>query len=51
MKGLNLGWDDAYMLSSMVLDLKVSQVVDPNKTVRASIPKDILTIDEVLEKL
>ena len=51
MKGLNLSWDDAYMLSSMVLDLKVSQVVDPNKTVRASIPKDILTIDEVLEKL
>lgn len=41
-KGLNLSWNDAYMLASLVMDIKVSQVVDPKKTIRASIPKEIL---------
>jgi len=41
-KGLNLDWSDAYMLASLVVNIKVSQVVDPKKTVRASISKEIL---------
>ncbi len=41
-KNLELDWNDAYMLASLVVDIKVSQVVDPKKTVRASIPKYIL---------
>jgi amidase len=49
--GLKISWDDAYMLSSMILDLKISQVVDPNKTVRAVIPKSILSLRNLFEKL
>lgn len=41
--GLKLDWSDAYMLASLVVDIKVSQVVDPKKTVRASISKGILS--------
>jgi len=51
MKGLNLSWDDAYMLASLVVDLKISQLVDPNKTVRAVIPKNILSVEKLFEKL
>ncbi len=40
-----MGWEDAYMLTSLAVDIKVSQVVDPKKTVRASIPKNILNWD------
>lgn len=33
--GLNMGWEDAYILASLSVDLKISQVVDPKLTVRA----------------
>lgn len=48
-KGLNLDWYDAYILASLVVDLKISQMVDPTKTVRASIPKYILAPDDILD--
>jgi amidase len=35
----DLSWEDAYMLSSVVADLRVSQVVDPLLTVRCCAPK------------
>ncbi|MFN3283259.1 MAG: acetamidase/formamidase family protein [Pseudothermotoga sp.] len=38
---LRISFDQAYMLSSLVVDIQVSQLVDPNKTVRAFIPKMI----------
>ncbi|MFC2078515.1 acetamidase/formamidase family protein [Candidatus Bipolaricaulota bacterium] len=37
-----LSKEDAYMLASLAVDIAVSQLVDPNKTAKASIPKSIL---------
>ena len=34
--------EDAYMLASLAVDIGISQLVDPNKTARASIPKSVL---------
>jgi len=39
---LNISVKSAYMLASLVVDIQVSQLVDPNKTVRAFIPKAVL---------
>lgn len=47
--GLNFEWEDAYMLASLVMDLKISQVVDPKMTVRAAIPKNILSTEDLIE--
>jgi amidase len=38
----DLSWEDAYILTSLVTDLRISQVVDPLLTVRCAIPKDFL---------
>ncbi|HEY8542760.1 MAG TPA: acetamidase/formamidase family protein, partial [Pseudothermotoga sp.] len=38
---LEISFDKVYMLASLVVDIQVSQLVDPNKTVRAFIPKTI----------
>ena len=38
----NLSKEEAYMLASLAVDMGVSQLVDPNKTAKASIPKSIL---------
>lgn len=44
------GWsfEEAYMFGSLAVDLKINQVVDPKKGVRATIPKDYVTIDTLL---
>jgi amidase len=44
------GWsfEKAYMFGSLAVDLKINQVVDPKKGVRAAIPKDYVTIDNLL---
>jgi amidase len=41
--GLGLSWEDAYVLSSLVMDLRISQLVDPKKTVRGVIPKGVMS--------
>jgi amidase len=41
-EALELATEDAYMLTSLAVDLGISQLVDPNKTAKASIPKTIL---------
>jgi len=38
-----LSRDDAYMLTSVAVDLRITQVVDGNKGVHAMIPKAIFT--------
>ncbi len=38
-----LSFNDAYMLCSLVTDIRISQLVDPLLTVRASLPKTYLT--------
>lgn len=51
MKGLNISWEEAYILSSLMLDMKISQVVDPKKTVRGAIPKSLLSTEKLLSSL
>lgn len=43
-------WEEAYMFNSMFVDYKISQVVNPLKTVRAVVSKDLLTISQILKK-
>ncbi|WP_457753903.1 acetamidase/formamidase family protein [Thermococcus sp.] len=47
-KANNLEWDDAYMLASLVMDVQISQLVDPAKTIRVKIPKKYVNLDAFL---
>jgi len=47
-KSLDLEWHDAYMLASLTVDMEISQLVDPRKTVRAGIPKSLFNIEKFL---
>lgn len=49
--GLEISWEEAYMLASLAVDIRISQVVDPKKTVRAVIPKAILNTDELIRSI
>jgi hypothetical protein len=42
-KRLGFEWHYAYMLANLAVDLQISQVVDPRKTVRARIPKSLVS--------
>lgn len=44
-------WHDVYMLASMAMDLEISQVVDPRKTVRARLPKTLVDVTKPLASL
>lgn len=46
----SLSKEEAYMLASLAVDIGISQLVDPNKTAKASIPRSILpdTADVIL---
>lgn len=48
---LNVEWEDAYILTSLSVDLKISQVVDPKMTVRAAIPKYLLSTEKLIRSL
>ncbi|CAK7044960.1 acetamidase/formamidase family protein [Tissierella sp.] len=48
---LGLEWEDAYILTSLAVDLKISQVVDPKKTIRAAIPKYIISTERLIQSL
>jgi amidase len=50
-KALGLDWHDAYMLASLATDVEVSQLVDPRKTVRVRVPKDLVPPVELLRAL
>lgn len=45
----NILWEEAYMFNSLYVDYKISQVVNPMKTVRAVVTKDLLPIDSILK--
>lgn len=49
MKEHSTSFEEAYMLASLVVDLKINQSVDPAKGVRASIPKNLVSIDSLLQ--
>jgi amidase len=40
-------FEKAYMFASLVVDLRVNQVVDPKKGVRAVIPKEFISIESL----
>ncbi len=48
---LDLEWEEAYILTSLAVDLKISQVVDPKKTIRAAIPKHIISTEKLIKSL
>lgn len=48
MREHSLSFEEAYMLASLVVDLKINQAVDPAKGVRASIPKNLISIESLL---
>lgn len=50
-KALGLDWHDAYMLASLAADVEISQLVDPRKTVRVRLPKDLIPAAELLKAL
>ncbi len=41
-RGRGLAWEDAYMLASLVADLRISQDVDPHRTCKMVLPKRYL---------
>lgn len=41
-KRLKLSTQEAYMLASLAVDIRISQLVDPNKTVKAFLPKRLV---------
>lgn len=43
-RACDIGWEEAYMMASLLVDLRISQCVDPQMTVRAVIPLDKLGI-------
>ncbi len=42
-------WEESYMLSSLVMDLEICQVVDPKKTVRAAFQRSFMTAKGLLK--
>ena len=49
MNRYSLSFEEAYMMGSLLVDLEINQVVDPKKGVRATIPIDYLSIENILE--
>lgn len=50
-KSLDLSFEESLILSSLAVDLRISQLVDPKVTIRAAISKEILPMEKVLNIL
>ncbi|MEM1623179.1 MAG: acetamidase/formamidase family protein [Sulfolobales archaeon] len=48
MRAQSLSFEESYMLASLVVDLRINQVVDPVKGVRAEIPKKYVRLEHLL---
>jgi len=48
MKAKAWSFEDAYMFSSLAVKVAINQVVDPKKGARAILPKEIVTINDLL---
>ena len=48
MKALDISWEEAYVLVSLTVDIRISQLVDPKITVRAVIPKRVVSTEKIL---
>lgn len=47
---LDISWEEAYIMVSQTVDLRISQVVNAKKTIRAEIPKYVMSTEDLLEK-
>ncbi|MDO5033732.1 MAG: acetamidase/formamidase family protein [Eubacteriales bacterium] len=47
-KIFNCMWEEAYILASLAVDARISQVVNPMKTVRAVVAKSLATTEQIL---
>ncbi|RDD53128.1 MAG: formamidase [Candidatus Korarchaeota archaeon NZ13-K] len=50
MRARGISFEEAYMLGSLLVNLKINQVVDPLLGVRASVPKGLVSADDFLVK-
>ncbi len=50
-KALKIQWEEAYIMASLTVDLRISQVVNPKYTVRAAIPNNIVETEEIINIL
>ena len=50
MREHSCSFEEAYMLSSLVMDLEINQVVDPKKGVRAAVPKNLLSTESFCQE-
>lgn len=47
---LDITFEEAYIMASQTVDLRISQVVNQKKTIRAEIPKFVVSTEKILEK-
>lgn len=47
----NLKFEEAYLLASLISDIKISQVVYPKKIIRISIAKSILSTEMLIRNM
>lgn len=47
-RSLGLSWNEASILASLAIDARISQLVNPMKTVRFPIKKEILSLEKIL---
>jgi len=47
MREYNWSFEKAYMFASITVDIKVNQVVDPQKGIRAEIPKELISVESL----
>ena len=50
-KGLDLSWDEAVIFVSLTVDLKISQICNTPVTIRAAIPKSIISTQKLIEAI
>jgi amidase len=48
MRQHNWSFEKAYMFASLAVDVRINQIVDPKKGVRAVVPKEFLTVENAL---
>lgn len=49
-KFTKMSWEEAYIFNSLFVDYKISQVVNPMKTVRAVVSKEKFSIEEIIKE-
>ncbi len=50
-KSLGLTWEEGYILSSLAVDFRISQLVDPKITIRAAVSKEVLPFEKMIKVL